>query len=50
MLDPQTSGGLLFTVEPDSLEEISKEFKAKNIEFWVIGSVVEKNNKNIIVR
>lgn len=50
MLDPQTSGGLLFTVKPDSLEEISKEFKAKNIEFWVIGSVVEKNNKNIIVR
>lgn len=50
MLDPQTSGGLLFTVNPKIINEITEEFKSQNIEFWIIGSVVEKENKNIIVR
>ena len=50
MFDPQTSGGLLFTLKSSELLSIEKEFKDKNVEFWVIGSVESKREKIIIVR
>lgn len=50
MLDPQTSGGLLFTLGAHELEKIMKSFQEKNIEFWIIGTVEEKQDKTIIVR
>lgn len=50
MFDPQTSGGLLFSVAKDRVSELMKEFKEKNIEAFIIGSVEEKSNKYIVVR
>lgn len=39
LFDPQTSGGLLFSVSPDILPTLLKDFQNKNIEFYVVGSV-----------
>ena len=50
MFDPQTSGGLLFSVNRDSVTTLMKEFQAKNIEAFIIGSVEDKKDKYIIVR
>ncbi len=50
MLDPQTSGGLLFTVSPQHLENIIKDFNRDKIEFWVIGTVEAKQEKSIVIR
>ena len=50
MLDPQTSGGLLFSIKSSELENLQKEFSEKNVENWVIGSVESKKDKIIIVR
>ncbi|MGL4391841.1 MAG: selenide, water dikinase SelD, partial [Fusobacteriaceae bacterium] len=50
LLDPQTSGGLLFTISAKNLEQISRDFKIKEIEFWVIGTVESLGEKNIIIR
>lgn len=50
MMDPQTSGGLLFTIDAQEIEKITKDFKNKEIEFWIIGSVYPQKNKSIIVR
>lgn len=50
MFDPQTSGGLLFSVAKDRVSDLMKEFKEKNIEAFIIGSVEEKSNKYIVVR
>ncbi|MGL5123199.1 MAG: selenide, water dikinase SelD [Fusobacteriaceae bacterium] len=50
MLDPQTSGGLLFTVNPKHLENIIHDFNNEKIEFWVIGTVEKKQDKSIIIR
>ena len=50
MFDPQTSGGLLFSVNRDSVTTLMKEFRAKNIEAFIIGSVEDKKDKYIIVR
>lgn len=50
MFDPQTSGGLLFSVAKDRVSDLMKEFKKKNIEAFIIGSVEEKSNKYIVVR
>lgn len=50
LFDPQTSGGLLFSVSPDILPTLLKDFQNKNIEFYVVGSVQDKQNKYLIVR
>ena len=50
MFDPQTSGGLLFSVKKDSVSALMKEFKEKNIDAYIIGSVEEKKDKYLIVR
>ncbi|MGL6063636.1 MAG: selenide, water dikinase SelD [Fusobacteriaceae bacterium] len=50
MLDPQTSGGLLFTVSPEYLEKIIEEFNKEKIELWVIGTVEKQQDKSIIIR
>lgn len=50
MLDPQTSGGLMFTIAPEHLKGITAQFNEKNIEFWIIGTVEEKQDKLITVR
>lgn len=46
--DPQTSGGLLFSVDESSLENLMKELKENlNTEFALIGRVTEKQDKFI---
>lgn len=50
MLDPQTSGGLMFTVAPSYIEGLAEDFSKENLEFWIIGSVHEKENNVITVR
>ncbi|MGL4980901.1 MAG: selenide, water dikinase SelD [Fusobacteriaceae bacterium] len=49
-LDPQTSGGLMFTLSPEYLRDISEEFQNKNIEFWVIGTVENMGESFISLR
>ena len=50
LYDPQTSGGLLFSVKKECVKELLEEFKSKNIEACIIGSVTDKKDKFIIVR
>ena len=50
MFDPQTSGGLLFSVKKECVPELMKEFQEKKIDAYIIGSVEEKKDKYLIVR
>ena len=48
VFDPQTSGGLLFSIHESYLEDIMKDLKENlNTEFAFIGKVIEKNGKFI---
>lgn len=40
LFDPQTSGGLLLAVPPQSLERLQQEMQARDTAYWVIGTVV----------
>lgn len=50
MFDPQTSGGLLFSIKKEYVSSLMKEFQEKNIIAYIIGSVEEKKDKYIVVR
>jgi selenide,water dikinase len=51
LYDPQTSGGLLIAIHPDSAEELVSRLKNKGIDFAaVIGSVVSKSDGHIILK
>ena len=50
LLDPQTSGGLLFSVKKECVKEMMEEFESKKIKAHIVGSVADKKNKFIIVR
>ncbi|MFR4478051.1 MAG: selenide, water dikinase SelD [Fusobacterium sp.] len=50
LFDPQTSGGLLFSIPATYVSELMKEFSLANVDAVIIGSVVEKEKKFIIVR
>ena len=49
--DPQTNGGLMFTVKPDGLEEIREFLKNNNYGDFIspIGRIVPKQEKRIVV-
>ena len=49
LYDPQTSGGLLLSVEPQYVEAIMEEFEKKRLDTKVsiIGTVTEKSDKLI---
>ena len=49
LYDPQTSGGLLLSVEPQYVEAIMDEFEKKRLDTKVsiIGTVSEKSDKLI---
>lgn len=50
LFDPQTSGGLLFSVNQKYIKDIMNEFTKKNIPAFIIGSVESKKDKYLIVR
>ena len=50
LFDPQTSGGLLFSIPAQYVGNIMKEFSIAKVDAVIIGSVVEKEKKFIIVR
>lgn len=50
LFDPQTSGGLLFSVGGEHLNNILAELKEAGVEAAVVGSVINKEDKFIIVR
>ncbi len=39
LCDPVTSGGLLFTFEPNKKEELEREAKDRGVSLWIIGEV-----------
>ncbi len=40
LFDPQTSGGLLFAIDPDDLSKFESRAAQEGLEFWVIGRFV----------
>lgn len=50
LFDPQTSGGLLFSVSPESVNEIMEEMQKNSVPAYIIGSVVDKKEKTLVVR
>lgn len=50
--DPQTSGGLLFSVEPEAGERIIREFEASGMAtaYGIIGKVTEREEKSVRLR
>lgn len=49
--DAQTSGGLLIFVQRDKLQGVEKKFKEKNLDYFIIGEVIdsEKGETKIII-
>lgn len=50
LFDPQTSGGLLFSIPSQYINELMKELSALEIKSAVVGTVEKQGEKNIIVR
>lgn len=48
LCDPQTSGGLLIAVEPDSVEQVVELAELHGSELWRIGETVDKNGQPLI--
>ncbi|NMR96659.1 hypothetical protein HKB01_05170 [Vibrio parahaemolyticus] len=49
MFDPQTSGGLLISVGEDDLNKLEIGLKERNVEYSIIGKVVNKEEFRIYV-
>lgn len=39
LFDPQTSGGLLMAVSPDKVDDLVREFEARKVAHWMVGTV-----------
>lgn len=50
LFDPQTSGGLLFSISSKYINDIMKELGTLSIKSAIVGTVEEFSGKNIIVR
>ena len=48
LCDPQTSGGLLIAVEPDSVDQVVELAELQGSELWRIGEIVAKNGQPLI--
>jgi len=48
LCDPQTSGGLLIAVEPDSVDQVVELAELHGSELWRIGEIVTKNDQVLI--
>ena len=49
LFDPQTSGGLLISVSRESADKLIKELSESPVKFGVVGEVLQKEDKYIIV-
>lgn len=49
LYDPQTSGGLLMSVEPSAAEALTEELRGLGLPAAVVGRVTEKHSREIIV-
>lgn len=49
LFDPQTSGGLLISVDKEKVDALLEELKNNPVEYGIIGEVVEKQSYPIIV-
>jgi selenium donor protein len=45
LADAQTSGGLLFSIQPEQFPDLMERSKAKNISLFAIGEIVEKGQR-----
>lgn len=50
MLDPQTSGGLLFSISSSYIEKVMSDLNKLSIKSYIIGKVEEFQEKSIIIR
>lgn len=50
LFDPQTSGGLLVTLDPKDAEAVVQEMQAIGLPARIVGHITEKQEKDIIVR
>ncbi len=50
LFDPQTSGGLLFSVNKTEAEKIRAEFNKKNIPLWEVGKVQAFDDVSLIIK
>ncbi len=48
LCDPQTSGGLLIAVEPDSVDQVVELAELHGSELWRIGETIDKNGQPLI--
>ncbi len=48
LCDPQTSGGLLIAVEPDSVDQVVELAELHGSELWRIGEIVDQNGQTLI--
>ncbi len=49
IFDPQTSGGLLFTIDKDQADAILSKLKEENIDAYVVGTITENKETVIVV-
>lgn len=50
LFDPQTSGGLLLSVDPKDVEEMVSQMHSQNIPAQIVGYITEKGTKDILVK
>ena len=50
LLDPQTSGGLLISVDPEDAEALLDELKTLSLPCGMVGEVINRRDKEILVR
>ena len=49
LCDPQTNGGLLFSVHPDFKDEIIQLFKEEKVDFFEIGKFIDKKEFAVFI-
>lgn len=49
LCDPQTSGGLLVAVHPQAVEKVQQIAKAKNVELYRVGKLLEKDENSTLI-
>jgi selenide,water dikinase len=50
LYDPQTSGGLLVTIDPAELDTVKTVFEAAGVPAWTIGRVVPREMRAVVVK